>query len=279
MSAAGAGEQKRNVRDLFDALAVAYDNPATRFFPLCADRLVEFVQPQSGTRVLDVATGTGAVAVPLAQAIGPRGRVHAVDISPGMLEQAEANIRKTALANIDLHEMDAERLDFAADHFDAIVCSYGLFFLPDMSAALADWVRVLRPGGRLAFTSFEQTAFQPMLGHYTELLERHGAQLPHGPFGARRIESLDHCRQLLHAAGLVDTVVEVVQVGYHLRDQYDWWEIIETTAMRTLLQQLPAQRREAFRSEHLAFVADLRTDAGLWLDVQTRFALGVKPGA
>jgi ubiquinone/menaquinone biosynthesis C-methylase UbiE len=194
-----------------------------------------------------------------------------------MLDRAEANIRKMALDNVDLHEMDAERLDFKAGYFHSVVCSYGLFFLPDMQAALGEWVRVLQPGGRLAFSSFEESAFQPMLDDFIDRLHAYAVQLPQGRIGSRRITSLAHCRELLEQAGLEAIETELVQVGYHLRAENDWWEVVETTAMRGLLDQLPEQRRDDFRREHLAFVAGLKTDDGLWMDVQTRFARGDKP--
>jgi ubiquinone/menaquinone biosynthesis C-methylase UbiE len=216
--------------------------------------------------------------VPFAQAVGPQGRVHGIDLSPAMLDKAEANIRKMALDNIDLHEMDAERLDFKAGYFHTVVCSYGLFFLPDMQAALKEWVRVLRPGGQLAFTCFEKNAFEPMLAHFIDTLETFGVPLPEKPFGSKRITSLTHCRELLEDAGLEAIETELVQVGYHLRDENDWWEVVETTAMHGLLEQVPEAQRENFRREHLAFVSGLKSGEGLWMDVETRFARGVKPG-
>jgi len=272
-----AETHKQQVQQIFASIAPAYDCPATRFFPFCADRLVSYVKPKPGSKVLDVATGTGAVAVPFAQAIGAGGRVTAVDFSAEMLDRAEANIRKMALDNVDLHEMDAERLDFRSNYFHSVVCSYGLFFLPDMARALREWVRVLRPGGRLAFTSFEETAFRPMLDDFVERLQTCGVKLPDGPFGSRRIASLDHCRELLHGAGLIEIAAECVQIGYHLNDENDWWELVSSTAMRALFDQLADDRKQAFRKEHLAWVAAQKTGDGLWLDVQTRFASGIKP--
>ena len=272
-----AETHKQQVQQIFASIAPAYDCPATRFFPFCADRLVSYVKPKPGSKVLDVATGTGAVAVPFAQAIGAGGRVTAVDFSAEMLDRAEANIRKMALDNVDLHEMDAERLDFRSNYFHSVVCSYGLFFLPDMPRALREWVRVLRPGGKLVFTSFEETAFRPMLDDFVERLQSCGAELPDGPFGSRRIASLAHCRELLHDAGLIEVAAERVQIGYHLNDENDWWDVVSSTAMRALFDQLADDRKEAFRKEHLAWVATQKTGNGLWLDVQTRFASGIKP--
>lgn len=270
-------QNKEQVRQVFERIAPHYDNPSTRFFPFCADRLVNHVKPRPGTRALDVATGTGAVAVPLAQAVGTSGRVHAIDFSDGMLDRAEANIRKMALDNIDLHLMDAQCLDFRSEYFHTVVCSYSLFFIPDMQAALKDWVRVLRAGGRLAFTSFETTAFQPMLDDFGERLQEFGVQLPDGAFGAGRITSLDHCREMLEQAGLTDVRTEPVQLGYHLRNEDDWWQVVNSTAMGALLDKVPADRLAELRERHLAFVAGQSGADGLWMDVQTRFASGSKP--
>jgi ubiquinone/menaquinone biosynthesis C-methylase UbiE len=268
---------KQQLRRLFDTLAPVYDNPASRFFPFCADRLVDYLRPRPGSKVLDVATGTGQVAIAFAQAVRPGGRVMAVDMSARMLDRAAANVAKMALDNVDLHEMDAERLDFRAGYFHSVVCSYGLFFLPDMAAALREWVRVLRPGGKLAFTSFEVTAFQPMLDDFVARLRDHGVEIPEGPLGSQRIASPEHCRELLADAGLGELDVQSLQLGYHLRDENDWWEVVSSTAMRALFEQLPVQRQDAFRREHLSFVSQRKSENGLWMDVQTRFASGVKP--
>jgi ubiquinone/menaquinone biosynthesis C-methylase UbiE len=270
-------QYKQAVRQTFDGLASSYDNPATRFFPFTADRLVSFVKPRPGSKVLDVATGTAAAAVSFAQAVGPQGRIQAVDFSSAMLDKADANIRKMALDNVDLHDMDAQKLDFKSGYFHYVVCSYGLFFMPDMQAALNDWVRVLRPGGTLAFTSFEESAFQPMLDHFIECLQAFDVPLPEEPFGARRISSIEHCRELLDAAGLESVNTEIVQVGYHLPDEHAWWEVVLSTAMRSFYEQVSEDRRDAFRMQHLDFVAEQKTDDGLWMDVQSRFAAGRKP--
>ena len=269
--------RKQQMQQIFDRVASAYDNPATRFFPFCADRLVNYVKPAPGSKVLDVATGTGVVAIAFAQAIGTSGRVMAVDFSSRMLDRAEANIRKMALNNVDLHEMDAERLDFRSNYFHTVVCSYGLFFLPDMPRALREWVRVLRPGGKLAFSTFEETALQPMLDDFRERLKAYGVSIPEETSGARRISSLAHCRELLCDAGLVDVTAECVKIGYHLGSERDWWEVVTSTAMRALFDQLDDERKDAFRAEHLDWVASQKTDSGLWLDVHTRFASGIKP--
>ncbi|MEK7696722.1 MAG: class I SAM-dependent methyltransferase, partial [Pseudomonadota bacterium] len=66
---------------VFDLVAGDYDSPALRFFPFCADRLIARLRPTPGEKILDIATGTGAVALSLAQAVGPAGRVTGIDLA------------------------------------------------------------------------------------------------------------------------------------------------------------------------------------------------------
>jgi ubiquinone/menaquinone biosynthesis C-methylase UbiE len=276
-----ASQQKAGITSLFDELAAGYDAPALRFFPFCADRLVAYVQPAPGQKVLDVATGTGAVAVAMAQAVGPEGRVHAIDLSEAMMTRAEANVRKMALGNVDFHVMDAERLDFKNDYFHAAVCSFGLFFLPDMNAALRDWVRVTRPAGRVLFTSFGSQAFQPLMDRFAEQVVAFGGQLPSAQQGVRfateRLKSPEHCATLLREAGLEAVEVDKLQLGYHLASADDWWEVVWNSGFRALLNSIPPERREAFKAAHLQAVAELATEQGIWLDVEVRVARGRKP--
>ena len=265
---------------LFERVAPGYDGPALRVYPFCADRLVPFVRPAPGRKILDVATGTGAVAVAMAQAVGPEGRVHAIDLSEGMLAKAGANVCKMALANVDFHHMDAARLDFRNDYFHATVCSFGLCYLPDMAAALCDWARVTRPGGRVVFSAFGPGAFQPLLNRLIEQVRGEAGVLPEWPDGARfaheRIRDAAHCESLMAAAGLEAIEVDSLQLGYHLAKPEDWWELVINSDLRALVDVLPETRREALRQSHLASLRDLVTDNGLWLDVAVMVAVARK---
>jgi ubiquinone/menaquinone biosynthesis C-methylase UbiE len=97
--------------------------------------------------VLDVATGTGAAAQAAAAIVGPSGRVVAGDISPAMLEVARRKLRD---APVTLDTLDAHALPFADERFDAVICQLGLMLFSDPPRALAEFRRVLRPGGRVA---------------------------------------------------------------------------------------------------------------------------------
>lgn len=269
-------DYKRQVTALFDRLAPHYDCAALRFFPFCADRLVQHLDLKSGEKVLDVATGTGAVATAAAQAVSPAGRVTGIDLSEGMLEKAQSNARKMGLNNLDFHCMDAEALEFRSGYFDAACSSFGIFFLADMNKALRQWRRVLRPGGRLLFTCFGPEAFQPMSEILRAQLEANGVEFPEGrrSFPWLRLSDEDDCRSLLEDAGFVDIAVVRESLGYHLSGVEEWWQVVWNTGFRGYVERLPQAAWDAFREQHLASVQDLVTSGGLWLDIDTLFVSG-----
>ena len=275
MASATPEEQTQGIAAVFNRVAQGYDRPALRFFSYSADKMVARLNPQLGEKILDVATGTGAVALAAAQAVGASGRVVGIDIAEAMLAQAEEKIRKFGISNIDLHTMDATALDFRSGYFDSVACAYALFFLPDMQAGLNEWRRVLKPGGSVMFTSFGPAAFRPMLDLFMARLAHHGVVTD--PAASARLKDPARCRQLLTAAGLTDIEIVTEQLGYHLKDATDWWEIIYNAGFRGMLDKLAPHSRDVFQHEHVQEVEKLVTESGLWLDVETLFSFGRKP--
>ena len=267
--------QKRNVTALFDNVASGYDNAALRFFPFCADQIVGLLKPRPGQKILDVATGTGAVAVALAQALRPGGRVIGIDLSEAMLVKAGQNIRKIALDNVDLFQMDAERLEFKRAYFDASVCSFGMFFMPQMDKALRELVRVTKPGGTVLFTSFADSAFRPMRQRMFDDLAQFGIEPSRLYMASDKLTHPQDCLALMEKAGLHDARVQEKQLGYHLQSAEDWWTIIWNSGSRRLIKLLNDDQRAQFRIKHTAEIQKLATDKGIWMDVKVLFSSGV----
>ena len=264
---------------LFDRIAAGYDGAALRYSPFCADRMVIRLNPVPGSKILDVATGTGAVALAAAQAIGEGGRVIAIDMAGSMLDRLQEKIHKFGIRNIDLHVMDGAALEFRRDYFDYVVCSYGISFLSDMFTGIKEWARVTKPGGRIMFSVFGSQAFQPMMKLLVERLRNYEVALldNDAPGFAMRLAGPERCRDLLQNAGLEDVTVTTEQCGYHLMDEVQWWDIVWNSAMREWIEKIPRQRIESFMKEHLDDVRSLGKNDGLWLDVQTHLASGKKP--
>jgi ubiquinone/menaquinone biosynthesis C-methylase UbiE len=271
-----SSEHKQQIAAVFNSVAGDYDSPALRFFPCTADAMVEYLQPCPDWKVLDVATGTGVLAIALAQAV-QQGRVMGIDLSAGMLARAEKNIQKMSLGNIDLFEMDAEEPDFHSDYFHAVTCSFGLFFIPDMEKALQQWQRVTRPGGTVLFSSFTDTAFKRLGECFMQDLKHAGVDVESKPMASKRLQEADTCRELMTATGFVNVRQLELQKGYHLKDEQQWWDAVWGAAMRGLVLQIPAAERDAFKRRHLEHVAELVGDDGLWMDVGVRFTAGQVP--
>ncbi|VAW93768.1 hypothetical protein MNBD_GAMMA23-717 [hydrothermal vent metagenome] len=267
-------KQKQAVTSNFNLVASGYDNPAQRYFPMCADRMAEYLKPKPGNRVLDIATGTGMVATAMAQAILPDGRVQGIDLSTGMLDKAFENLTKLGLNNIDLHEMDAEKLDFKSNYFDCISCGFGIFFLSDMHASLKEWLRVLKPNGRLMFTTFESSSFGKLITIFIEQLAEFNVLVD---TSKERLSNMQACETYLEQAGYSDIQIHSEQLGYHLKKEDDWWEIIMNSALRSFVTQLNAIQFAQFRAQHLNEIKKLATDKGIWLDVNVIFSTGKKP--
>jgi len=147
----------RRARELFAPLGPTYDRYA-RLLSLGQDPrwrafLVARVPPQA-RRVLDVATGTAAVAIELARA-QPQRTVVGVDQSPEMLASGRERVRRAGLERrIELREGRAEALPFGDAAFDALTCTYLLRYVDDVPATLRELVRVVKPGGTLALLEF-----------------------------------------------------------------------------------------------------------------------------
>jgi SAM-dependent methyltransferase len=139
-----------------------------------AAELVKFAGVGSGQSVLDVACGTGVVAVTAAR---KGARVSGLDLTPALLERARENA-VIAEVQIEFKEGDAEALPYADGSFDVVLSQFGHMFAPRPAVVAAELLRVLKPGGRLAFSTWPPEHF---MGRMFAFL---ASQLPPPPAGA-----------------------------------------------------------------------------------------------
>jgi len=137
------------VRRLFTRWAGIYDLRVRLFLRWRAAAL-KALRPRAGDTILDLACGTGLNAPYILEKIGPAGRLLGLDCTRAMLQRAQQKVARRRWANVALVEGDAENLPLAGASCDAVLCSYGMVIIPDYRRALAEAVRVLKPGGRLA---------------------------------------------------------------------------------------------------------------------------------
>lgn len=138
-------DYKQQVIDFFES-RTSYDLEGNSH-PNEARRLLEYVEVKPEQKILDLATGTGLVAIPAAKAAA-KGSVIGVDISKGMLAQAKDKITAEAIDNLELIEADVETIDFESEQFDLIFCCSALVYVSDISATMDKCYRWLKPNGR-----------------------------------------------------------------------------------------------------------------------------------
>ena len=133
----------------------AHFGPLAMFTTPPAARLVRFAGIRSGDRVLDVGSGTGVAAITAAR-LG--ATVTGSDLTPHLLEQARENAH---IAGVELQwrEADAEDLPFGDGQFDVVVSQFGHMFAPRPALAVSEMLRVLRPGGAIAFSTWPPDHF------------------------------------------------------------------------------------------------------------------------
>ena len=146
--------KSQQVREMFDNIAPAYDfmNRAMTLGgidKLWRRKAIRMLAADRPRRILDVATGTGDLAIQLARQI-PGSEVTGIDLSEGMIEVGRRKVDRASLADrITLRQGDCLQLPFADATFDAVTVAYGVRNFENLEQGYREMLRVLRPGGRL----------------------------------------------------------------------------------------------------------------------------------
>ena len=197
-----------------DTAAAGYDRSVGIMTQRIVPSLLRAARLALSQQVLDIATGTGLAAEAAAEAVGPTGHVLAADISPAMITKARE--RLGVRPNVAFATEDAQALTLADQSFDKVICNMGLMYLPDPARGLAEFRRVLRPGGRAAVSVFTRADRALVGGLVRAAIARHvptkAAEAAHfySAGGEGRL------RGLFEAAALreVETTVETLRFAY-----------------------------------------------------------------
>jgi SAM-dependent methyltransferase len=209
------GQVTSNAAEIYDEFF------PTALFNQWGPRVVACAGLAPGMRVLDIACGTGVLAMAAADAVKPSGSVVGLDLNPGMLAVAA---RKAP--QIEWRQSPAEALDFDDASFDAVVSQFGLMFFQDQQRAIREIVRVLRPGGRFAIAVWESLDRVPGYAAVTELLGRlfgdEAAESLRAPYSLGDTEVL---ASLFSAAGVADLKITTLDGKARYPSIRDWMHV------------------------------------------------------
>jgi len=172
--------------------------------------LLDHLRLAGGESVLEIGCGTGAVTLPLAQAVGDRGRVVAVDISEPMLEVARQRAADSGLRNVTLLIGDAQVFPFEQAAFDVVTSRMGVMFFADAAAAFRNINSALKPDGRLVFACWAPLAENRHWLISYDIALRHlgpASSIDREP-GPLAFGDPDYIREILTRAGFAEIAVE-----------------------------------------------------------------------
>jgi SAM-dependent methyltransferase len=215
--------------------------------------MLDLARIQPGQRILDVAAGAGEPAVSAAERVGPSGYVLATDISEGVVELALEVARERGLAQVHTRAMDGEKLDLPDASFDAVLCRLGLMYMPHPVAALREWRRVLRTGGRVAVVVYSAPERNSWGAMPAAIIRRHG-QLPPpipgqpGPFSLGNPGVLEG---VFSQAGFADPEVRVVPVPHRMSSTAEYVRLAREAfgSFNAMMAHLPPDERESVWNE------------------------------
>ena len=262
-------ERKAQTQAIFNRLAADYDVAGPGCFVWYGRRLVEEAGVRSGDRVLDVATGRGAVLVPAAERVGPGGSVTGIDLSEEMVRIASAEAARLG-GNVQVQQMDAERLDFPNAAFDHVLCGFGIMFFPNLDRALGEFQRVLKPGGRVAVSTWQISQAHD-LGVVLNALDLGRLDEPGW------ISDPAQLTNVLARAGFTDLHVHPDAHVFHYDGIDQYWQNARGTGLRRWLDTLDPQQTEQVRAAFAQRVQSQTQPDGLHLSATALLATGRLP--
>ena len=257
-----------------DALATSYHAFFAAVTALATDPLFDDVHLFPGARLLDVASGPGVLA---AEAANRGACPVGVDLSPRMIELAQR-----LHPDIEYREADVENLPFPDHAFDAVVCAFGLGHFPRPELAVAECVRTLSPGGRIAFSWWDDPSRQRIQGIFREAIAEIGVSAPldvpqgHNVF---RFSNSDEFLRLLNGAGLVEVRITEHAATYLVPDTETLWQgglgslVLTGAVIRTQDQATQGLIRTAFERRASVY----RSADGLNLPIAFKIGSGRRP--
>jgi ubiquinone/menaquinone biosynthesis C-methylase UbiE len=257
----------------YNAAADSFDAAPLGFWDYFGRRTIELASLSNGSRVLDVCCGSGASALPAAEAVGPAGKVIGIDLARQLLDPAQTKAIQRQLTNIEFEIGDMLSMRFPPANFDAVVCVFGIFFVPDMAKAVAELWGCVQSGGKLAVTTWGRNFCEPAnTGFWCSIKNvRPDLYKRFNPWD--RIDNPESLTKILEEGGVRSPDIIAENRLHPISSAEDWWTIVLGSGYRGTIEQLTDAEREAVKQANLAFVTDEKISA---VETNVLYALATK---
>lgn len=267
-------QAKAKAAATYDAAADHFDDEPLSFWERIGRRTVARLGLPAGANVLDVGCGTGASALPAAQAVGPDGFVLGVDLSARLLDRARTKAMTYGLTNVEFRLADMTALGYPDAHFDAVVSVFSIFFAPDMEGLVRELWRMVRPGGKLAVTTWGPRIFEPAYSRWLAAIRKERPDL-HNAFNPwDRITDVGSVRHLLRDGGVMDAEVTAENGFQPLRSAEDWWIIALGSGLRWTIDQMGPQAAAQVMADNVQWLSGNKIGS---VETNAIYAIGYKP--
>ena len=255
----------------------AYDRFTGRWSRLFVPDVIVAAEIGSGSKVLDICTGTGEAAVAALPVIGATGMLVGADISPEMVRSARKRVNHAGFWPV---VTDGQALAFRDNCFDAVICQLGLQFFPDPTRGVSEFHRVLRPGGKASVCVISTPDRAPLWGVLAEILGRYLPEKRHIFTASFSLADATRFESLFKGAGFMNVSVVRDIRGTAMGSFKDYWESIEAgigSIPQSYLLLSEADRR-AVREEVQTRLSQYEVDGTLHLSVEMLIGSGRKNG-
>jgi ubiquinone/menaquinone biosynthesis C-methylase UbiE len=266
-------QAKQKAAATYDAAADHFDDEPLGFWDRVGRRTINGLGLPMGAKVLDVGCGTGASALPAADAVGKNGSVLGVDLASRLLERARAKALAAGLENVEFRVGDMTALGHPDGSFDAVVSVFSVFFVPDMEGLVRELWRMVRPGGKLALTTWGPRMFGPAYSRWLVAVGKERPDLAAAFNPWDRITDVVSVRRLLQDGGVMDAEVTMEESSQLLRSADDWWTIALGSGLRWTIDQMGPQTAARVKADNVRWLTENKIDR---VETNAIYAIGTK---
>ncbi|EMJ91880.1 class I SAM-dependent methyltransferase [Leptospira alstonii] len=225
-----------------------------QFLEVYSLKAMELLNPKSSDVVLDVAAGPGTLSIPLSKNVK---EVYAIDFSAPMIEQLKSGMKAAKIRNVFPLLMDGQKLEFEGNRFDAAFSMFGLMFFPDKLQGLKEIHRVLKPGGKVAISSWAPIANSPLMQCLFGALRKANPDIPEPQTNISSFENPDYFKDHLSSAGFEEIEILAFSNSMEITDVKEFLNtMIEGSAplqlMRSKMEDTLWDEKKRIMFDHLS---------------------------